>query len=57
MKLEVKYWPKDQKPVIDEKVDEAIETVLKSLGFKRWASGRSFVNGCRDLVFDRPGEE
>ncbi len=53
MKLEVKYWPKDQKPVVDEKVDEAIEIALKQLGFKRWASGFSFVDGCRDLAFDR----
>ena len=49
MELKVIYTKRDR---IDEKLDQKIETALRLLGFKRWASGYDLTTGERDLAFD-----
>lgn len=51
-RLKIKYYSED----IDEHLDEKLERVLATIGFKRWASGHNLVNE-RDLCFERVGEE
>lgn len=47
----IKIFYKSEK--VEKDFDNAIEKFLKPLGFKWWASGYNFVEGIRDLAFDK----
>jgi len=49
--LRVYYKSREADIKIDEAIDEALENALASLGYRRWASGYSFIKGVRDLAF------
>jgi len=38
---------------VNEKLDTALEKVLKDFGYTRWASGYTFETNIRDLAFEK----
>jgi hypothetical protein len=42
---------------LDRELDDRIEDALKSLGWRRYASGVNFLTNERDLAFDKEVEE
>ena len=38
---------------IDREFDDALTSFMESQGYYRWASGMNFVDGVRDLCFDK----
>ncbi len=38
-------------------LDEALESHLNTLGYRRWASGCNLESGVRDLAFEKIGYE
>ena len=52
MKLKVRELKVFYKGELNVKLDEAVEKVLKTFGYRRWASGMNLVESVRDLAFE-----